>query len=130
LAVSDRVSLRRLSLRGFASVAAIAAAAAGFGCDREPAGLEADVYVEAMARLTYADIQLFDEDRLDSARVAILSELDTSAEALVAFAERHGDDVAYMHAIWTRIRQRVDSLEAPPLRVAPGDSASAATPPP
>lgn len=109
---------------------ALLCAAGSAACEREPAGLDEDVYVEAVARLTFADILLFEEDRLDSARVAILAELGTTGEELVAFAERHGDDIAYMHEIWTRIRERVDSLERGPLDSIPADSGLATPPPP
>lgn len=119
-----------MSGRALASIAVLVAAAFGSACDREPAGLDPEVYVEAIARLTFADIMLFEEARLDSARVAIVSELGTSAEELVAFAERHGDDIAYMHEIWTRIRQRVDSLEQIPPDSVPADSGRATAPPP
>lgn len=131
MAVPDRVAPGGLSRRLLVSVVLVLGAGWGAGCDRDAAGLDEDVYVEAMTRLTYADILLFEEDRLDSARVAILEELGTSAEELVAFAERHGDDIAYMHGIWTRIRERVDSLEnvSPDSAAAP-DRDLAAPPPP
>lgn len=130
VAVPGRVARRGLTLRALASFAPLFVAATGAGCDREPAGLDPDVYVEAVARLTYADILLFDEERLDSARVAILDDLGTNAGELVAFAERHGDDIAYMNRIWTRIREQVDSLEGGPPDSLPADSGSGAPPPP
>lgn len=119
-----------MSPRLLASIAVVCAAWSGAGCDREPAGLDREVYIDAMARLTFADIVLFEEHQLDSARVAILTELGTTGEELVAFAERHGDDIAYMHEVWTRIRERVDSLERGPLDSIPADSGLATPPPP
>lgn len=113
-----------------ASVAVLVLTGCAAGCDGEPAGLDSDVYVEAMARLTFADIMLFEEDRLDSARVAILAELGTDAEELVAFAERHGDDIAYMQRVWTRIRDRVDSLERTQVDSAAAADSGFATPSP
>lgn len=112
MAVPGRGPIRRLSLRRPALVASLAAGVLAAGCDRQPAGLDPDVYVEAMARLSFADIQLFEEARLDSARRVILDELGVTAADLVAFAERNGEDVGLMQELWGRIRERVDSLEA------------------
>jgi len=102
--------------------AAFATLALAAACRREPAGLDPDVYVEAMARLSYADIVLFERARVDSARAAILSDLGVTAAELVAFADRNGDDIARMQAVWGRIRDRVDSLEA---TAAAGDTVDA-----
>lgn len=67
-----------------------------------------------------ANARFLDDARKDSARAAVLDELGIPAEALVAFAERHGDDVARMTRIWETIRLRVDSIQRPP----PPDSAA------
>jgi len=131
VAVPDRIASERLIRRVLGPVVLLLVAGWAAACDHEPAGLDEDVYVEAVARLTLADLLLFEEERLDSARIAILEELGTSAGELVAFAERHGDDIAYMHGIWTRIRERVDSVEnVPPDSIAAPDSGLVASPPP
>lgn len=106
---------RRLSAAALALVALTAVA----GCRGSGAGLDEASYIDAMTRLSLANAQYLDDARRDSARAAVLEDLGVSAEALVAFAERHGADVARMTRIWETIRLRVDSIQRPP----PPDSA-------
>lgn len=81
------------------------------GCS-EPTGPIGDlVYVEIMARLSYAEARYLVPERADSARSAVLEESGLTAQDLFDYVERHGADVDKMFAIQERIRARVDSLE-------------------
>ena len=113
MAVQDRVARRRLSARlRVAWPALIALVASTAVCNREFEGLEPDVYVEVMARLSHASARFFNATRVDSARAVVLEEFGVSGDDLVAFSERYGDDPAFMTELWQRIQIRFDSLQA------------------
>lgn len=115
MAVPDLGPGRRLTPRPVAvALAALTALATASACGPPRDGLDEETYVEVMAHLTVAGIRHVDEDRADSARAHVLDRFGVPPEELVAFAERHGDDVAYMTEIWQAIQARVDSLDRGP----------------
>lgn len=94
------------------------------------------VYVEVMAQLVLLDsamtgpavVPLRGLDR-DSARQRVLERHGVDADALVEFAEERGRSPAAMSAIWRRIQELRDSLEASDWRPPAAEGADEGDPP-
>ncbi len=96
---------------GFARAACVGSMLLAAACGSGFQGLDPEVYVEIMGQLSYAESRYLDEDRADSARVAILNDLGVTGEDLVAFSEHYGEDLDVMRSLWEKIQALVDSLE-------------------
>jgi hypothetical protein len=115
MSTSDVARVRGLLAIGASAVGAMLASACGTANGRDDV-LSDSAYVEVMARLARVRSQFTPRDsvRGDSARRAVLAELDVEAGELSEYASRYGEDAAHMMEIWTTINLRVltlDSLE-------------------
>lgn len=111
---------------------ALGLAAACAPAEPETRGLSDSLYVAVMARLTAIDRDLARRapERADSARRAVLARHGVSAEALRAYAARHGDDPAHLAEIWRAVQATADTLMGTvPADVAPDSGAQEAEPP-
>lgn len=95
-------------------VALIAAAMSAAACTGRPAELDEQTYIEVMAQLTWSRSRYMDTPADDSIRAAVLEEYGLSGDALMDFADRHGDEVVRMDRIWEEIRARVAVLDGAP----------------
>lgn len=71
-------------------------------------------YVEVMARLARVRSRYTPRDsvRSDSARRAVLAELNVEVSELAEYAGRYGGDPGHMMDIWTAVNQRVLALDS------------------
>jgi hypothetical protein len=65
-----------------------------------------ETYVDLRATAVRSETGAIDADQ----RREILARHDVTEAALLAFAERHGEDVAYMSAVWDEVEQKLDAL--------------------
>lgn len=81
------------------------------GCDADtPTGvMDRDDFIAAWVELRAAAVTSADGVLAASERERLLEARGTTADALAAFVDAHGDDPAYMDALW---REVLDSLEA------------------
>lgn len=112
-------------------VALASALLLGCGGPAEPAVIDRETFIE-----TWVDLRLTVLHArgvlTDSARERVLREHGATEEDLLAFADEHGRDPAYMLELWTEVAERLrpalapDTAEIPPPGVPPGSAAPGA----
>lgn len=132
--------------RGGLALAALLLCGCGGGGDAgAPPPVDDSIYVEVMARLVLLDSTVTPTASVprgasaDSLRERVLERWSVDADGLLEYARRRGTRPRQMQAIWKRIRELSDSLEAadwvpagagPDTARARPDTAGPRTPPP
>ncbi len=80
----------------------------------EPAPIGREAFVETYVALRAAELRSAGAVIPDEARDSVLAETGVSEEDLVAFAEAHGDDPAFMEAVWREVQNRLTELSSRP----------------
>ncbi len=111
---SGRASLRGRSARCKRALAAWAGAA--LACSPQTAGpaaeaLDREAFVETYAALRLAALQSPSGVVSDRDRDRVLAEHGTSAEALLAFVERHGEDLVFMEEVWEEAQEAIREVQ-------------------
>ena len=100
-------------MAGLAVVIASLALAASCAPD-QPAPISREAFVETYVALRAAEMRSPGAVIPDEARDSVLAAMEVSEEDLVAFAETHGDDVAFMEALWSEVQNRMVELSSRP----------------
>ena len=79
-------------------------------------GLDREAFIATYVDLRAAAVRAEGGAVSDAERAAILGRHDVTEEQLMAFAERHGQDVNLMRGVWDEVEARMDAQ-----RVLPGD---------
>lgn len=113
-ATLGRASLRGRSARCRRALAAWAWAA--LACSPQTAApaaeaLDREAFVETYAALRLAALQSPSGVVSDSDRDRVLAERGTSAEALLAFVERHGEDLVFMEEVWEEAQEAIREVQ-------------------
>lgn len=77
--------------------------------------VDREVFIATYVDLRAAVIRAEGFELSDEARATVLSRHSVTEEDLLGFAEFHGEDVAYMRAVWDEVEARMDAI-----RVLPG----------
>lgn len=66
-----------------------------------------DKFITTFVKLREAAVTV-DSAGLDSARTAVLRQAGVTQQDMLAFAEVHGRDVAFMKDVWNEVEQRLE----------------------
>lgn len=113
-ATRGRASLRGRSARCRLALAAWAGAA--LACSPQTAApaaeaLDREAFVATYAALRLAALQSPSGVVSDRDRDRVLAEHGTSAEALLAFVERHGEDLVFMEEVWENAQEAIREVQ-------------------
>lgn len=109
--------LRLTTLPPLALLLALAASACG-GEAAAPAGVgpgvDREAFIAAYVDLRTEAIRAPDHRLTDETRAEIMARHGVTEEGLVAFAELHGGDVAFMRGVWDEVEARLDAARVLP----------------
>ena len=83
--------------------------------DPEPVTIERAAFVDTYVALRVAALQRGTAAVDGPVRDTVLAEAGVTEAELVTFAEVHGDDFAYMNAIWTEVNERLRDITFRPV---------------
>ena len=89
------------------SLAAVLWGCAGGGPTPAPTTISKEKFVTTYVKLREAAVAV-DSAGLDSARAAILRQAGVTQQDMLAFADAHGRDVAFMKDVWEEVEQRLE----------------------
>ena len=82
-----------------------------FGCGGgDPATIDRDVFIAAYVDLRAEALLNDDRQITDDERDQVLQEHGVTEGDLMAFAEIHGRDVAFMRDVWDEVEERLDLM--------------------
>lgn len=84
-------------------------------------GIARETFIATYVDLRAATIRAHTVEIPDQDRAEILARHGVTEDDLLAFAEAHGEDVAYMRRVWDEVEARMDAARVDP---GPGDSQS------
>lgn len=95
---------------------ALAAAACGGGdpASAEAGGIDRERFIATYVDLRATTIRSDTFAIRDADRAAVLARHGVTEEQLLAFAELHGEDVAYMRSVWDEVESRLDAERVEP----------------
>lgn len=101
--------------RGAAGLVCLTASLAAAACGpSEPETISRETFVETYVALRAAELRSSGAVIPEEDRDSVLADNGVSDEDLVAFAEAHGGDVAFMEAVWTDVQNRLEELGSRP----------------
>ena len=84
--------------------------------DPEGVAIPKDTFVTTYVQLREAALDL-PQERIDSARAAILAEHHLTEQDMLTFADVHGRDVVFMKDVWDQVEKRLDAITHDSIRV-------------
>lgn len=89
---------------------ALTAVLVACGSDSAEGVLDREVFITTYVELR-ADALLSDDGQLsDDDRARVLQEHGVSEDDLLAFAQQHGRDLAFMREVWDEVEERLDAM--------------------
>ncbi len=103
-------------LRALALALALATASCIGDASAPPAegGLDRETFISTYVDLRAVTIRGDSFAISDAQRAEILSRHGVTEDALLGFAELHGEDVPFMRSVWDEVESRLDALRIEP----------------
>jgi hypothetical protein len=104
--VHVRTVLGSWLLMSLMSLAAVLWGCGGGGSTPTSATIDKEKFITTYVQLRQAVVKV-DSAGLDSARAAILRRAGVTQQEMLAFADVHGRDVAFMKGVWDEVERRL-----------------------